>query len=365
MTTKHVALIIPTLTGGGAERVIVTLAKYLDRRRFRITLAVVDTRRAVLRNEIPDDVTFVDLQARRVRHALPRIVSLVRRVKPDILFSTLGHLNVALAMIRFLLPGGVRTVARETTVVSCSLDLQRNRAFWRALYRVFYRRHDEVICQSRYMRDDLVRNFKFPEAKTRVIHNPVDVAWVRKRAAEPATLSAQPGSINLVAAGRLDVEKGFDILIDALAMLGRADVYLTLLGEGALEADLKRRARERGIADRIHFAGFQANPYAWFARADAFVLSSRYEGFPNVVLESLACGTPVIATPAPGGTREILDAIGECALAREVSAPALAEAIGAWLDGPRRRVGASAVEPYSLERILAQYEAALLREAPP
>jgi glycosyltransferase involved in cell wall biosynthesis len=363
VSRKHIALIIPTLTGGGAERVIVTLAKHLDRRRFRVTLAVVDTRRAVLRDQIPDDVAFVDLQARRVRHALPRVISLVRRIKPDILFSTLGHLNVALAMIRFLLPATVRTVARETTVVSCSLDLQKHRTFWRTLYRTFYRRHDEVICQSRYMRDDLVRNFQFPESKTRVINNPVDVERVRTLSAEPAPIAKLPGGVRLVAAGRLDVEKGFDLLIDALALLNRPEVHLTLLGEGVLAEELKQRARARGVADRIDFVGFQANPFAWFAKADAFVLSSRYEGFPNVVLESLACGTPVIATPAPGGTGEILDQVEGCVLARDVSAPALADAIGRWLGSPRQRIGESAIEPYRLERILAQYEAALLQEA--
>jgi glycosyltransferase involved in cell wall biosynthesis len=318
----------------------------------------------VLRHEIPDDVTFIDLEATRVRHALPRVISLVRRIKPDILFSTLGHLNVALAMIRFLLPGSVRTVARETTVVSCSLDLQKHRLLWRALYQTFYRLHDEVICQSRYMRDDLVTQFQFPASKVCVIHNPVDVERVRRLAMEPAGIPTAPGTVNLVAAGRLDKEKGFDLLIDALALLNRPEIQLTLLGEGTLEDELKRHASERGVAGQIHFAGFQSNPFAWFAKADAFVLSSRYEGFPNVVLESLACGTPVIATPAPGGTGEILQTVADCVIASDVSAPALAEAIRRWMESPRRRIADSAVDPYRLERILAQYEAALLREMP-
>jgi glycosyltransferase involved in cell wall biosynthesis len=359
---KHVALIIPTLTGGGAERVIVTLAKHLDRRRFRVTLAVVDTRRAVMRREIPDDVTFIDLGARRVRHALPRIVSMIRRTRPDIMLSTLGHLNVALAMVRFLLPAKLRTVARESTVVSSSLAHQKYRTFWKALYRRFYRRHDEVICQSQFMRDDLVRHFGFPAARARVINNPVDVDRVRSLASEAISFSSPSGAVNLVAAGRLDVEKGFDLLIEALALLDQPLVHVTLLGEGPLEGDLKRRAEQSGVRARVHFAGFQQNPFPWFAKADAFVLSSHYEGFPNVVLESLACGTPVIATPAPGGTGEILEGIDGCVLAREVSSPALAEAIDKWMRGPRSRIAGSAVEPYRLERILQQYEAALLDE---
>ncbi len=361
---KHVVFIIPTLTGGGAERVIVTLARHLDRRRFRITLAVVDMRNAVLRDEIPSDVSFIDLGVTRVRYALPRIIAMIRRIRPDVVFSTLGHLNVALAMVRFLLPRKVWTVARETTVISCSLRLQPHRAMWETLYRRFYRNHDEVICQSRYMRDDLVRNFHFPASKSRVIHNPVDVDHIRALAMQPAiSPPIEPHAVNLVAAGRLDREKGFDLLIEALVLLDRPSVHLTLLGEGPLEGDLKRRAVESGLGGRIHFGGFQANPFSWFVRSDAFVLSSYYEGFPNVVLESLACGTPVIAVPAPGGTREILDGVEGCVVAGEVSAPALAEAIERWMRGSRQRIDTAAVEPYRVERIVRDYESALSGEA--
>jgi glycosyltransferase involved in cell wall biosynthesis len=358
--TRHIALIIPTLTGGGAERVIVTLAKFLDRQRFRVTLAVVDTRGAVMRDDIPADVNFIDLGARRVRYSLPRIVALMWRIKPDVMFSTLGHLNVALAMVRFLLPRSVRTVARETTVISCSLQYLRRRAFWETLYRRFYRRHDQVICQSHYMRDDLVRNYGFPRERSRVIHNPVDVDRIRQLATQPVTFAAgAPAVVNLVAAGRLDMEKAFDVLIDSLALLDRPEVHLTLLGQGSLEGALRQRALDRGLAGRVHFAGFQANPFAWFARADALVLSSLYEGFPNVVLEALACGTPVIAVPAPGGTREILDGVEHCVVARDLGARALADALALWLGGPRQRVARDAVDQYRVEKILRQYETAL------
>jgi len=317
-------------------------------------------RNAVLREEIPSDVSFIDLGVTRVRYALPRIIAMVWRIRPDVVFSTLGHLNVALAMVRFLLPRKVWTVARETTVISCSLRLQQHRVMWETLYRRFYCNHDEVICQSRYMRDDLVRNFRFPASKSRIIHNPVDVDYIRALAMQsPTSPPIESHAVNFVAAGRLDPEKGFDLLIEALAVLNRTSVHLTLLGEGPLEGDLKRRAAQRGLGDRIHFVGFQANPFSWFARSDALVLSSRYEGFPNVVLESLACGTPVIAVPAPGGTREILDGVEGCVVAGEVSAPALAEAIERWMRSSRRRVSTAAVEPYRVERIVREYESAL------
>lgn len=358
---KRIAFLIPTLTGGGAERVIVNLVKHLDRRRFRITLAVVTMHNAVLHDEIPKDVEFIDLAANRVRFALPKIVALMWRLKPDVMFSTLGHLNVALAIVRWLLPRKIRTVARETTVVSCSLRHSRFPIFWSALYRHFYRKHDEVIFQSRYMHDDLIANFQFPLERARIIHNPVDVDRVRALALEAVSLAA-PGAINLVAAGRLDNEKGFDLLIDAIALLSNKFVHVTVMGEGPLEAILKERAILRGVNHRVSFVGFKANPYPWFARADAYVLSSRYDGFPNVLLEALACGTPVIATPAPGGTQEILNGIEGCLIADEVSATGLAKSIDVWLTGPRMRVAANVVDRFRLERIIGKYECALLQE---
>ena len=133
-------------------------------------------------------------------------------------------------------------------------------------------------------------------------------------------------------------------------------VRLTILGEGPLRACLERLAHTRGVADRVRFAGFQENPYACFARADAFVLSSRFEGFPNVVLEALACSTPVIATPALGGTRKILDDIPQCVVAREVSSHALADAIGEWLEVSGDAVPEDVVVPYRLSTIMPRCE---------
>lgn len=353
----HVLLLIPTLGGGGAERFVATMAKHLNRERFRITLAVIDSRDAVFREEIPSDVEFIDLAAPRLRYALPRIVALSRRLQPDVVFSTLGHLNLALAMVRPWLPRLSRTIARETIVVSYGLERYRLRAVWALLYRLFYRRHDHIVCQSRDMHDDLVQHFHLPRRKALVIHNPVDLERIRRLSSQPAALPSIPTeAVRLIAAGRLDHQKGFDILIEAIWRLQDGSVHLTLLGSGPQEEELRRQIACRGLADRIHVVGFQRNPYAWFAKADAFVLSSRYEGFPNVVLEALACGTPVVATPAPGGTLEILKGIDGCVLADSIDAEALARAIRSWLDRPRSRIAEAVLEPYRIERIIGAYE---------
>lgn len=361
-----ILFLIPTLGGGGAERVMITLLNHFDRLHFQLILGVVDLRKSLFQDEIPDDVKFIDLKCSRVRYALPKIIHLVRVERPHVVFSTLGHLNLALAIARPLFPRDVCFIGRETTVISKRLDENAFSKLWAWSYRNFYSRLDHGICQSRDMRDDLVNRFSFPKNRTTVINNPVDIDKVVKLASVTNNgvfdiYSPGPDSINFVAAGRHAPVKGFDLLIESIALCKNNRINIFLLGEGPQTAELKQLAEDRGLAHRIHFLGFKKNPYPFFAQADAFILSSRVEGFPNVVVEALACGTPVIATPAPGGTRDILESIPSCELAEEVTAPALATAIQSWLSGNQQRVERDVVEPYAVKYIVKKYEETILR----
>ncbi|MEZ5654180.1 MAG: glycosyltransferase [Burkholderiaceae bacterium] len=366
----RIAFALPLLVpDGGAERVVLTLIRHLDRRRFEPTLIVLDGDPARLRTFVPEDVGLVSLSSTRVRYGVWRLVRSLHAMRPDLLFCAIGHLNLMVAIVRPLLPRGMRVVARETNVVSAINADDGRTAVMNALYRRFYPRLDHVICQSQDMFDDLIGNFGLPSARASVIMNPVDLDTIRRQAGQPLpcevpawratpTADAVPTGLRLLAIGRLQPQKGFDLLLQAIAELPAGSVRLAIIGQGDEDSALRAQARRLGLGGVVSFLGFQSNPYAFIARADALVSSSRYEGLPNVVLEALACGKPVIATPAPGGLREIAARIGGVRLASRLDAVALAQAIREHLHAPTG-LPPIAIETVSLGTVMARYQALL------
>lgn len=356
----------PSLRGGGSERVMTTLLSHFDQRRLAVSLAVIDGRDPKLAGDLPQDLRWMDLGYDRVVRAVPRLCGLIRQRRPQVVLSTLSHLNLMLAIVKPLLPRGTHLVARESSVLSEIVRSERSSALWRWAYRRFYPRLDHIICQSRIMQEDLCTNFGVPRRKTTVIPNPIDlekVARLSMQDGEPGEDTVTPSApgaatVRFVAVGRLAPVKGFDVLIQALAKLDRPQVQLDLIGDGPELGRLRALAISLGLADRVRFQGFQANPYRWMHGADALVLSSRYEGLPNVIIEALACGTPVIASPVPAAL-EIIDGVDEAVAARGMSAEDLADAMARWLDSSRARVPAHHVARFEVSAVISQYEAVL------
>lgn len=318
MRRRRVLFTLTDLHAGGAQRVVLTLLRHLPRDEFDLGVALVRREGAFLA-EVPQDVPVHDLGARRVRQAGPAIVRLARRERPDVLFSTLSYLNNYVLLLRPFLPRTTRIVVREAIAVSAAIRTWQMPWLWPLLFRLLYRRADSIVCQCRFMGDDLVRSFGVPREKIRTIYNPVDVHRARASSQlgdDPfAGLGTGP---HVVAAGRIAWQKGFDLLLDAVpALLARfPDAHLWILGEetsasGKILEDLRARCRRQQTEAHVHFEGLQSNPYRYFGRADLFVLSSRYEGLPNVLLEALASGCPTLALDRPGGTREIMELTGQ------------------------------------------------------
>lgn len=347
---RKILFVLPSLAAGGAERVITIILSHLDRKRFSPVLFLA-AGAGPFREYVPDDVRVIQSDAKRVRSAMPALVRAIGRERPKVVFSTLGHLNLMVCMVRPLFHRGIAYVARETNIPSINLYNNERPGMFRFLYRRLYPGFDRIICQSMDMLADLSDKFGIPCKKCIVIPNPVDTERTRRLAG-----SGKPDfpkeTVNLLACGKLKEQKGFDLLIRAMTQL-EDTVTLTVLGDGPLRKNLELLASRSGVSHRVRFLGFSPNPYPYMAACSAFVLSSRYEGFPNVVLEALALGTKVAAFDCPGDVKAILRGLPGCRLAKSEDPMDLARAV--------REVIESRSEPDVLvESVQRRYDSAII-----
>jgi glycosyltransferase involved in cell wall biosynthesis len=361
-------LAVPSLHGGGAERLMVHLANHLDRERFAPTLAL-GARRGPYLGDVRDDVPIHVLGAERARRAVPAMVRALRTIAPDVVLSSVGF-NFAVALARPFVSGRLGVIFREGNSASAFLaDVARtSRAratLYRAVYRLLYRRADRIVCQSDFMLGDLAKNFGIAPARMTRIYNAVDVDAIHARCVEPVVYPGR--GPHIVTAGKLEYQKGYDVLLPAMARVLRAypDATLSILGEGGERAALGALAARLGIDRAVRFLGFQGNPFPYFKGADLFVLASRYEGFANVITEAMACGTPVVATDCPGASREVIEPGVTGWLAGNEDAESLAAAIdtalGALDHVDRKHVAQVCEQRFSVDRITASYAAEIER----
>ncbi len=289
------------LDGGGAQRTTINLVRCWPEDRANPLLTVArasGTGRIWL-----DGIKPVDLNAGQLRHALLPLRRLIRRRRPDVVYSTMVGANIVAATSVIGLRRPPLMVARETNSHRARGDLsraQRRAAGWA------YRRAAAVVALSEGVRGELIEDCRLEPERVVTIHNPVDVDDFSKWASGSARPWEGVGPV-VVGAGRLVRQKGFDILLRAFAGFSAPDARLAILGEGIERESLSRQARALGIAERIIMPGHVDNPAPWFNHAAAFALSSRWEGFGHVIVEAMACGAPVVAFDCPYGPADIVE----------------------------------------------------------
>jgi glycosyltransferase involved in cell wall biosynthesis len=308
---RRIAIFIQSLTIGGSERMTLNLIEGLVQNGIQVDLLLADRSGGFL-SEVPSGVNVIDLQGKRVLFSLFGLVRYLRTQRPVLLYSVQVHASLiaiwAVSLARVHIPFVIspRSVLSDGLVASPTI---RNRLIIK-LARLFFRSADAAICVSQGVAEDLIKVTGMPRDKTHVVYNPVVSLGLEQKAGESISHPwfGQDVPPVILAVGRLAVAKDYPTLLRAFSLVYRKQpVHLLILGDGQERAHLELLVKELGVSNQVQMPGFMKNPYPYMAHARLLVLSSRWEGFANVLVEALACGTPVVSTDCRSGPREILD----------------------------------------------------------
>ncbi|MBV8473488.1 MAG: glycosyltransferase, partial [Alphaproteobacteria bacterium] len=334
---RSVAMFVYSLAGGGMERMKLAVAQELVRQGHEVTL-VLTKFEGELRNMVPDGVGIVDLGASRTLSALLPLIRYLRRNEPDVLLSSLGHSNIIAILARGIARVRTAVIAMQHNAVEDEITTTRfwHRGLLPVLYRIFLSRADGIYAVSHGLAEDLARVARLPRERVGVLYNPAFRADFGDLASTPIDDPWASGEPPLfIAVGRLVEQKDFATLLRAFALARRQRACrLAVLGDGPLRGELAREAEDLGILADVRFLGFVPNPLPWIAAAACLVMSSRHEGFGNVLVEALGCGTQVVSTDCPFGPSEILEGGRYGRLVPVGDVPALAQAMLRALDDP-------------------------------
>jgi glycosyltransferase involved in cell wall biosynthesis len=369
MTTPYPILFITAnMGGGGAERAVTNILNHLDRSRFEPHLALFQ-KEGVFLQQLASDVPVYELQPEDrgfLHHNWTRIRAIKRlctRINPALIMSIQWQVNIVTLVTHSMLDLDCPIVVNEQNAPRRNLELRwQGRLFW-PLARRTYHRTAKIVAISTGIATELQEMLPLPSEHIQVIHNPMDLGCIETQAALATDAQSPPSAtFRLIAVGRLTPQKNYPLLLNALSTVTKEEpVYLNVLGDGPDRPHLKSLVESLGIEEFVQFLGFRRNPFAYMKQADAFVLSSSFEGFGNVIVEAMALGIPVIATDCPYGPAEILDGGKYGTLVPAGNEYALAEAILSLVhDAEGRRVmGERArrrAEDFSINRIVPRYE---------
>lgn len=305
---RKILFVSSTLGGGGAERVMTSIidatSMYND---YDVLLLLLKNSTQSYVDTLPKNVKIIRLNIiGRIRNNIIKVIIEILKIHPSICFLGLDKFNRLFAIfLPFLKIFGIKFIVRETNVLSEHFGNPN----WitKLYYRFLYNKYDTIIAQSKDMAEDLANNWKVKKNRIALINNPIDYNKVLTQSLKEDINCFDQTKINIVAVGRLSYQKGFDILIDRISKVDTSKIRIYIIGEGDERSNLEKMIEKYELKDVIILLGFKSNPYPYIRKADALILSSRYEGFPNVLLESCSLGTPVFCNSCKGGINEIVN----------------------------------------------------------
>ena len=281
---RKVLFIMPALSTGGAERVMVTIIKHLNRELFSPTLMVLNQGKNVLDLEdIGCKVDVIDLKVKRARYAPLTLISAIKKAKPDTVISTLGYLNEILSVVLPILPKKIHFIARESSVPSLRNKADSKSKLHDFIYRRFIKRFNTIVCQSTEMLEDLNGEYGIPKSQMVVIDNPLDAEYIQRKSKEEC-LEMNKEAHNILAVGSLKKVKNYNLLIEE-AYSSTSNTKYWIIGEGNERENLEKLIFEQKVGDKVVLLGHQINPWKFMANADVFWQKSHWEGNSNAKKE--------------------------------------------------------------------------------
>ena len=333
---KRLAIFLPELLGGGAQRVMLNLAQGIAENGYSVDLIVSKAIGPYLA-EVPKSIRLVNLKSSGVVASLPALMSYLYKEKPEVLLSSL-HANIIAVVAKMLLrfPGKVVVSQHDTISLSSQMHKNVKGKLMPRLIKYFYPRADCIVAVSKGVADQLSKLTRIEHEKIHIIYNPIITPDIQEKMEEPIDHRwFKPGEPPVIlGVGSLSTVKDFSSLIKAFDQVRKTRyVRLLILGEGSERFKLEHLVKELDLGKDVLLPGFLQNPYAYMRRCSLYVLSSKYEGLPTVLVEALYCGMPVISTDCPNGPREIL-ADGKYGMLVPVGdIPSMVQAIQNALDG--------------------------------
>lgn len=357
---QRIAFFLPSLGGGGAERVTVTLANAIATEGFKVDIVLAEAVGSFI-SDVDPGIRIIDLKAGRVSRSVFGLARYLRQERPDAMISAMNHANVVAVMARLLSRNGVRLILVEhsTPTIEAANNRSLRSKIVYALMHWLYPQADAIVAVSNGVADSLATFARIDRKSITTIYNPFDIEAIRKRASEPIEhpwfAEGEPPVI--LGIGRLTEAKDFSTLISAFALLRKSTAArLMILGEGQDRTKLENLIIELGLSkDEVSLPGFVDNPYTYIGHCGAFVLSSKWEGLPSVLIEAIICGAPVISTDCPSGPKEILigGKLGRLVEVGDVNE--LSFNMASLIDEGNYDISFDQMEVYSLKNVLNKY----------
>jgi glycosyltransferase involved in cell wall biosynthesis len=347
---------VPSLRGGGAERVMVTLANGFTERGLAVDLVLAKAEGPYL-DEVCADVRIVDLDASRVLFSLPKLIGYLRRERPVAMLSALSHANIVAIVARSIARVPMRLVVSERSLPSFKVKGRKFKVV-DTLMRILYPYSNKIICISRAVASEVVDDYRIDKEMVRVIRNPVDTDKVRRLSLEciDHPWFEKEKEPVIISVGRLVIEKDHKTLIKAFGQLRKTRLCkLVILGEGPLRNELVKLVSELDMTRDVQFLGFVKNPFAYMSRSAAFVLASTHEGFGNVLVEAMVCGVPVISTADSGGPSEVIENGRWGRLVISGNPNALSQAISDTLDEEVKIDTSARIKDFDMSCVVNEY----------